>query len=169
MSSQGAASPPLPNGCGRELNGLSLHRDQVTASVVRRRGANRTTKEGKASGRSDRHCHLPSASGEARGAYEIQEERGHVPEEVPIPIPATGRERSRNQRQRSQPICDVLLSIRGRRPSLPETNSMAGRACVRHVVLHTVSLSRKRAFAVSPFRQTTHEQVFTTLLRMSPP
>ena len=67
------------------------------------------------------------------------------------------------------PIRDVLLSIRGRRPSLPETNSMAGRACVRHVVLHTVSLSRKRAFAVSLFRQTTHEQVFTTLLRMIPP
>ena len=37
-------------------------------------GADRTTKEGKASGRSDRHCHLPSASGEARGACEFQEE-----------------------------------------------------------------------------------------------
>ena len=41
------------------------------ASGVRRTtGADRTTKEGKASGRSDRHCHLPSASGEVRGAYE---------------------------------------------------------------------------------------------------
>ena len=43
-------------------------------SGVRRRGANRATKEGKASGRSDRHCHLPSASGEARGPCELQEE-----------------------------------------------------------------------------------------------
>ena len=41
---------------------------------------------------------------------------------------------SRNHRQRSQPICDVLLSFRGRRPSLPETNSMAGRTCVRNDV-----------------------------------
>ena len=31
-------------------------------------------------------------------------------------------------------------SQNGRRPSLPETNSMAGRACVRNVILQTVSL-----------------------------
>ena len=43
-------------------------------SGVRRRGANRATKEGKASGQSDRHCHLSSASGEARGPCELQEE-----------------------------------------------------------------------------------------------
>ena len=42
------------------------------ASGVQRRGANRATKEGKASGRSDRHCHLSSASGEARDACELQ-------------------------------------------------------------------------------------------------
>ena len=36
MSSQGAASPPLPNGCGRELNRPSLYRDQGTASGFRR-------------------------------------------------------------------------------------------------------------------------------------
>ena len=46
---------------------------KLTVSDVQRKGTNRTTKEGKASGRSDRHCHLPSASGEARGACEIQE------------------------------------------------------------------------------------------------
>ena len=74
VSSQGATSPPLPNGCGRELIGPSLYRDQKgKASGVRHAtGADRATKEGKASGRSDRHCHLPSASGEARGASEIQ-------------------------------------------------------------------------------------------------
>ena len=73
MSSQGATSPPLPNGCGQELNGPSLYRDQGKASGVRRTtGANRATKEGKASGRSDRHCHHPSTSGEARGACELQ-------------------------------------------------------------------------------------------------
>ena len=86
MSSQGVSSPTLSNGCGRELNGLSLYREQrgtnvkVTASDVQSSGANRATKEDKASGRSDRHCHLPSASGEARGACEIQEEPVAEPE-----------------------------------------------------------------------------------------
>ena len=76
VSSQGASSPPLPNGCGRELNGPSLCRDQKgkVSGVRRATGANRATKEGKASGRSDRQCHLPSASGEARGPCEFQEE-----------------------------------------------------------------------------------------------
>ena len=37
-------------------------------------------KENKASGRNDRHCHLPSAS---RG--EFQEDRSHVLKEIPIP------------------------------------------------------------------------------------
>ena len=37
VPSQGAASPPLPNGCGRELNGPSLFWDQGTASGIRRR------------------------------------------------------------------------------------------------------------------------------------
>ena len=41
---------------------------------------------------------------------------------------------SRKHRQRAQPICDVLPAIRGRRPSLPETNSMAGQTCVRNDV-----------------------------------
>ena len=72
MSSQGVSSPTRPNGCGRELSGLLLYREQVKASDVQRKGANRATKEGKASGRSDRHCHLPSASGEAKGACEYQ-------------------------------------------------------------------------------------------------
>ena len=46
-----------------------------TASGVRRTtGAHRATKEGKASGRSDRHCHLPSTPKGARGACEVQEE-----------------------------------------------------------------------------------------------
>ena len=36
MSSQGAASPPLPNGCGRELNGPSLYREKRKMSDVRR-------------------------------------------------------------------------------------------------------------------------------------
>ena len=36
MSSQGVSSPTLPNGCGQELIGLSLHRDQGTASGIRR-------------------------------------------------------------------------------------------------------------------------------------
>ena len=75
VSSQGATSPPLPNGCGRELNGPSLYRDRKgKVSVVRRRGANRATKEGMASGRSDRQCHPPSTPKGARGACEVQEE-----------------------------------------------------------------------------------------------
>ena len=74
VSSQGATSLPLPNGCGQELIGPSLYRDQKgkMSGVRRTTGANRAAKEGKASGRSDRHCHLPSASGEARGACELQ-------------------------------------------------------------------------------------------------
>ena len=62
---------------GRELSGLLLYREQretnaeATTSDAQRRGANRATKEGKASGRSDRHCHFPE---EARDACEIQEE-----------------------------------------------------------------------------------------------
>ena len=43
-----------------------------TASDVERSGANRAKKEGKASGRSDRHCHLPSTPEGARGPYELQ-------------------------------------------------------------------------------------------------
>ena len=76
----GSVSPTPPNGCGRELSGPSLYREQretnvkVTTYDVQRKGTNRTTKERKASGRSDRHCHLPSASGETRGACEIWEE-----------------------------------------------------------------------------------------------
>ena len=35
VSSQEAASRRLPNGCGRELNGLSLHKEEGTASDVR--------------------------------------------------------------------------------------------------------------------------------------
>ena len=34
VSSQGVSSPTLPNGCGRELTGLSLHRDQGKVSDV---------------------------------------------------------------------------------------------------------------------------------------
>ena len=36
VSSQGATSPPLLNGCGRELNGPSLYKDQGRVSGVRR-------------------------------------------------------------------------------------------------------------------------------------
>ena len=46
---QGVASPPLPIGCGQELHGLSLHKEQRTAHDVRRA---RATGKG-------RHCHLP--------------------------------------------------------------------------------------------------------------
>ena len=42
------------------------------SGVRRERGANRATKEGKASRRSDRHCHLPSTPEGARGACELQ-------------------------------------------------------------------------------------------------
>ena len=87
-----------------------------TASGVKRRGADRATKEGKASGRSDRHCHLPSTPGGARGACDLQEEPGRVR----VPVASYNKTpSSRNS---------------GRRPSLPETNSMAGRTCVRNGV-----------------------------------
>ena len=119
------SSPTLPNGCGWELNGPSLYRDQGKASDVQRRGANRATKEGKASGRSDRHCHLPSASGEARGACKVQGDLGHVLEENMYPY--------HNQRATAyHGTPRTKTAIRGRRPSLPETNSMAGRTCVRN-------------------------------------
>ena len=39
----------------------------TASGVQQQRGANRATKEGKASGRSDRHCHLPSTPEGARG------------------------------------------------------------------------------------------------------
>ena len=74
----GSVVSDTPNGCGRELSGLSLYREQrgtnvkVTASDIQRRGANRATKEGKASGRSDCYCHLPSTPEEARSACELQ-------------------------------------------------------------------------------------------------
>ena len=41
VSSQGVASPPLSNGCGRELNGPSLYRDQGRMSDVPRETAGR--------------------------------------------------------------------------------------------------------------------------------
>ena len=42
-SSQGVTSPPISNGCGRELRRLQLYRDQGTVSVVRRRRADEAT------------------------------------------------------------------------------------------------------------------------------
>ena len=41
VSLQGAASRRLPNGCGRELNGLSLYRDQGKASDFLRTAGDR--------------------------------------------------------------------------------------------------------------------------------
>ena len=73
---QGVAFPPLPIGCGRELHGLSLHREQGTATDVLR------TKEGKASERSDRHCCLPSAPGRTRSDYKLQDARCQVLAEI---------------------------------------------------------------------------------------
>ena len=77
VSSQGVASPPLPNGCCRELLGPSLHREQGTAPDVLR------TEKGKASQRSDRHCHFPSAPGGTRGDYKVQGPHEDVVQESP--------------------------------------------------------------------------------------
>ena len=57
-------SPTVVAGSSKDCN---CTRTKGTASDVQRRGANRATKEGKASGRSDRHCHLSWASQRGQG------------------------------------------------------------------------------------------------------
>ena len=68
----GSVVSDTPQRLWPELNGLLLYREKRDSICVRRRGANRATKEGKASGRSDRHCHLPSTPEGARGACDLQ-------------------------------------------------------------------------------------------------
>ena len=78
VSSQGAASRRLPNGCGRELNGLSLYRDQGRASDILRTAGDRPRHQ-PPSGRT------PSIPGGIRGSSKVQGVLGHVLEESPYP------------------------------------------------------------------------------------
>ena len=74
VSLRGVASPRLPNGCGRELNGQSLHRDQGRISDVRREKRNNEEAEPSPS--------PPGSSMGARGACKLQDERGQVLDEI---------------------------------------------------------------------------------------
>ena len=75
VSSQGVVSPPLPNGCGWELHGLQLYRDQKGQHLVYSgKGTDCTTNEGKASGRTDRP--LPSLLDLRRGQGPLQTSGG---------------------------------------------------------------------------------------------
>ena len=77
VSSQEAASRRLPNGCGRELNGLSLYKEKGTASDVRRTAGciPRHQPHGAMRG------HTPSLPEGSKGAYKLQVGNDHVLEE----------------------------------------------------------------------------------------
>ena len=71
-------------------------RDQKgKVSGVWRRGADRATKEGKASGRSDRHCHLPSASGEGQGRLRTSRCPSRRTRRRRVPVSSNTRRRKR--------------------------------------------------------------------------
>ena len=75
VSLRGVTSPSLPLGCGRELNGLPLYREQGTASdVLRTAGCNPSHQP--PSGR------IPSTPCGVRGANVHQRVYGHVVQEV---------------------------------------------------------------------------------------
>ena len=66
VSSQGVSSPTLPNGCGRELIGLSLHRDQKGKASSVTYDGRKPRHEGKQGERTKRPP-LPSPLGLRRG------------------------------------------------------------------------------------------------------
>ena len=76
VSSQGVVSP------GSSMDRICT-RTKGTESGVRRKSADCTTSEGKASRRSDRHCHLPLVAGGARSAFEHQGVHVQVFQESP--------------------------------------------------------------------------------------
>ena len=79
VSSQGAASRRLPNGCGRELNGLSLYRDKERASVIQRTAGCQPSAPWSHEG------HIPSVPRGIRGSSKLQGVLGHILEESPYP------------------------------------------------------------------------------------
>ena len=110
MSSQGAASPPLPNGCGRELNGPSLYRDQGRMSDVRR------TTGGKP--RHQPHVAMrgvfprsPKGSGDS-----CNTSRGLWPCTRRKRVPSSETRRNRERQQGPCPLTSGERVRRGRRP-----------------------------------------------------
>ena len=87
-SSQGVASPPLPNGCARQLHGPKLHRDNRRDSIkyTCSQATARTT---------TRRVPWPSPLGlprEARGAYVVNGVLDEVLQEVPRPTASISEE-----------------------------------------------------------------------------